>query len=240
MLHIVQFSGGAASAYVGWLVAKEHPDNTILLFHDTKTEHEDADRFRRQVAEYIGLPITEVSDGRDLWQVIEDNGIFPDSFKGFCTRILKVEQKEKYCKSLTEPFILYNGFGPDEWRRVQRATIRNEVRGWVEKSPLFELGITNEQVKKIIRDEWKICLPQPYIYLNHNNCIPCFKASKGHFYKVWKHYPEQFQKAKEYEEKIGHTALSDISLAELERAWQNSVNVEFDFAEESIPCMCAL
>jgi hypothetical protein len=240
-LHIVQFSGGAASSYVAYLIAKEHPDSTILLFHDTKAEHPDAYRFRRHVADNIRLPITEVSDGRDLWQVIEDNHCMPNSFIPFCTRVLKLEPGEKYLSQLKEPYLLYNGFGPDEWQRVQRSTIRAEAQGRTVKSPLFELGITSDQAKRIIREEWRICLPEPYQYLEHNNCIPCFKAGKGHWYRVWKYYPEQFQKAKKMEKKIGHTVFKDTSLEELERVWElTKGQLEFDFGDDGIPCICAV
>ena len=91
MKHICLFSGGAGSAYMSWLVAKEYPNDTILLFNQTKSEHPDADRFRKQIANYIGLPITEISDGRDLWELIDDNKCLPSSFIPFCSRILKQE-----------------------------------------------------------------------------------------------------------------------------------------------------
>jgi 3'-phosphoadenosine 5'-phosphosulfate sulfotransferase (PAPS reductase)/FAD synthetase len=88
MKHIVQFSGGAASSYVAWLIAqKEKKEDITLLFHDTKIEHEDATRFRTQVADFIGLPITEISDGRDLWELIDYNNALPSSFIPFCTRV---------------------------------------------------------------------------------------------------------------------------------------------------------
>ena len=69
MKHVVGFSGGAASAVVAEIVSKAHPGNTVLLFHDTKTEPDDNERFRIEVADYLGLPITERSDGRDIWGV---------------------------------------------------------------------------------------------------------------------------------------------------------------------------
>ena len=64
------------SAYVAWLVVQEFgTENTVLLFHDTKAEHPDADRFRKQVSEFVGVPITEVSDGGAYWEVIGENGV---------------------------------------------------------------------------------------------------------------------------------------------------------------------
>lgn len=246
MKHIVQFSGGAASSYVGQLVAeREGRENTVLLFHDTKAEHEDAYRFRGEVAEYIGIEITEVSDGRSLWEVIDDNHSLPSQFIPFCTRVLKFEPGERYLSELAasgEDFVLYNGFGREEWRRIQRSMARAEGLGRVVKSPLFDLNISSEEVKKIIRTEWKICLPQPYLYLNHNNCIPCFKAvSKGYWKRIWKYYPERFKKAVEYENKIGHTVLKNISLTELQSQWGASFDMfeEEDFSD-TLPCLCAI
>jgi hypothetical protein len=241
MLHIVQFSGGAASALVAKMVANEYgKDNTILLFHDTKAEHDDAYRFRKQVSEYIGVPITEVSDGRSLWELIDDENCLPSNFIPFCTRILKFEQGEKYLKQFKpNDYILYNGFGPDEWRRVQKATARAESMGRTVKSPLFEKGIAN--AKDIIKNQWKICLPEPYRHLSHNNCIPCFKGGVGQFHKVWKYYPERFQKAVEKEKQIGHTVFKDASLEQYSEVWKyNNNQMELDFNDDAIPCMCAI
>lgn len=239
--HIVQFSGGAASAYVAYLVAQEHgKENTILLFNNTKAEHPDADRFREQVSNFIGVPITEASDGRTLWEVIEQENCLPSQFIPFCTRILKQEPADGFLKAQTQEFILYNGLGMEEWPRVQKSMVRARHEGKKLKCPLFERRISNEEVKRIIREEWRICLPQPYLYLQHNNCIPCFKAGKGHWYQVWKHYPEQFQRAVEMEQKIGHTVFKDTDLVTLAKVWeQTKGQVEFGF-EEGVPCMCAI
>lgn len=241
--HIVQFSGGAASTYVGWLVAQEFGEqNTILLNHDpgAGAEHPDTKRFLRQASEYIGVPITQADDGRGLWEVIEDEQCLPIHFIPFCTRILKIDPGEKYLKQLNEPFILYNGLGPEEINRVQRSVLRGEVLGRAVRCLLAERNITIAECKRIIRDEWKICLPEPYLHLSHNNCIPCFKAGKGHFYKVWQNYPAEFQKAVEMEELIGHTVFKDKSLTELAAHWaQQDINHELDFGGEGLPCMCA-
>lgn len=238
--HIVQFSGGAASSYVGYLVAKEFGrENTILLHQDTKAECADTQRFLQQVSDYIGIPITEVSDGRDLFQVIDDNNCLPSSFIPFCTRILKQEPAEKYLKSLTCDYVLYNGLGAEEWGRVQKATVRSETMGRELRCLLYERKISNDEVKRIIREDWKICLPDAYKHLSHNNCIPCFKAGQGHFRKVWQHYPMEFAKAKALEEKLGHTVFKNVSLAELERKWSaGSMDNTFD-EDAGIPCMCS-
>lgn len=240
MLHIVQFSGGAASALVAKMAADEYGrENTVLLFNDTKAEHEDAYRFRKQVSDYIGVQITEVSDGRSLWEIIDYNNALPDYFMPFCTRILKLEPTEKYLKQFKpSEYVLYNGFGPDEWQRVQKSVARTESLGRTVKSLLFEKGINN--AKDIIKNEWRICLPEPYKYLKHNNCIPCFKGGLSHFHKVWKHYPEQFRKAAEKERQVGYTVFKDLSLEEYAEIWKyNDRQMELDFGDDAMPCMCA-
>jgi len=245
MKHICLFSGGAGSAYMSWLVAQEFPNDTILLFNNPKAEHPDADRFRKQVADYIGLPITEANDGRNLWQLIDDNKCLPSSFIPFCSRILKQEPAEKYYKSLTEDFTLYIGYDISEGRRIQRQTARIEHSGRKVRYPLMKHGLSSDAVKSIIKKEWKICLPEPYKYLRHNNCIPCFKGGIGHFKRVWRYYPEYFQKAIDKEKEIGNTVFKEKSLTEYAKEWQKNLddNIELFSDEElddNIPCMCAL
>jgi len=245
MKHICLFSGGAGSAYMSYLVAKEHSEDTILLFHQTKSEHPDADRFRKQVADKIGLPITEASDGRDIWELIDDNHCLPSSFIPFCSRILKQEQAEKYYKAMTEDFTLYIGYDIAEGRRIQLQTARIEHSGWKVEYPLFSRGLTNDKVRDIIKNEWKICLPEPYKYLRHNNCIPCFKGGVGHFKRVWKYYPKYFEKAIEKEKYIGKTVFKEQSLTAYKGQWEKEQrdNVGLFTDEElddNIPCMCAL
>jgi len=237
MKHIVLFSGGCASAYVAYLVIKEHGrKDTILLHTPTFSEHPDADRFRCQVARYLKMPITVWGDGRNIWQIIEDNNCLPSQFIPFCTRQLKQRMKEEFYRTLDDEFVEYIGFGMDEWPRVQKATARAEAEGRKVRFPLFEQKVSNWKVKQIIQNEWKIELPSVYKYLEHNNCIPCFKAGKKSWKAYYKHYPEQFRKAVEMEKVIGHTVFKDKSLEELAVEWAND-SCQIDLFETT-PCEC--
>jgi len=242
--HVVMFSGGAGSSYVAKLVAENAgKENTILLHTPTYAECSDADRFRQQVADYVGLPITVQADGRSLWELIEYNKILPSNFIPYCTRILKLEQSRRFYKKLKEAgedFIVYFGYTSDEWRRVQKQSARFESEGLKYCNLLFDMKISNDQVKGAIREEWKICLPEAYKHLKHNNCIPCFKGSKSHFMKVAKYYPEQYLKAMYYAEKFNSQPFEDITLRQLWEQVQSQIDIwsliEDDFG---IPCMCA-
>ena len=188
------------------------------------------------------MPITLWGDGRNLWDLIEDEHCLPSYFIPFCTETMKKKMKEQYYKFLEdqgEDFIEYVGFGAEEWQRVQRATARNAGIGRKVRFPLYEKQVKGADIKRIIVDEWKIKLPEAYDSLSHNNCIPCFKSGKGTWKVYWKKYPDQFFKAAEYEKKIEHTVFKDASLEELAKKWANESeedSLQASFAE--LPCEC--
>jgi 3'-phosphoadenosine 5'-phosphosulfate sulfotransferase (PAPS reductase)/FAD synthetase len=240
MKHIVLFSGGAASSLVAKLVLeKENAKDVILLHTPTYSEHPDADRFREQVANYLNHPITEQADGRDIWQLIEDNNCLPSGFIPFCTRILKQEQRQKFIKNLNDDYVLYYGFDVNEYHRAQNVMTWAEVNNEKTAFPLIKTQTTGEEAKKIIQYVWKICLPEPYLYLEHNNCIPCFKGGIGHWQRVWKYYPDKFDKAVFYEKKIGHTVFKDEPLKVKAERWSELQSLDMFESNETIPCMCA-
>lgn len=242
MKHIVLYSGGANSAYTAWLVNQKHHDDTILLHTPTYSEHPDADRFRKQFADFLDLPITIQADGRDIWQLITDEHCLPSERIPFCSRILKLEQSKKYYASMSEDFIVYYGFNGNEWRRAQRSIARLQQQGIKSEYPLIEGHYTNDQIKNTIKDLWRICLPEPYLYLSHNNCLPCFKGGKKHFYQVWKHYPEYFEKAEKAEkaeDSIGYQVFPPKTLEQLRHEWESQIPM-FKDEDDLRPCMCAL
>lgn len=247
MKHIVLFSGGAASSYCAYLVLqKEKKEDVILLHTPTHSEHETADIFRTEVANYLKHPITIQDYGMDLWQLIEHKKHIPSQFMPFCTQVLKMQQTEKFIKTLNgEDFIQYIGYSVGEWRRVQKTFARNEATGRKVSFPVFDSGINDVEIKRIITEEWKIELPEPYKHLKHNNCIPCFKAGMKEWRNYWLYYPDKFQKAVEYEKKIGYTVFKNLSLPELVKKWEDErewekMQVSMFEMMDNIPCTCAI
>ena len=246
MKHVVLFSGGAASSYVAYLLTqdKEIDKKDIVLLHTpTLSECEDSEKFRLKVARYLKLPMTVWGRGEDIWDCIDRNNAIPGQFMPFCTQQLKQQMKEqyyKYLESIGETWIEYVGYGPDEWRRVQKSVARNEAMGRQVRFPLFEKKISSDECKRIIRDEWGIELPSAYESLKHNNCIPCFKGGKEYFHAVWQNYPDEYHKAMEKEKEVGYTVFRDISLEELEKRFINDKEWE-DMQmnlSDFIPCDC--
>lgn len=237
---IVMFSGGASSSYTAKLVIDKYgKENTILLHTPTYAEDGDTERFRQEVAKYLGLPITIQEDGRNLWQLIDDNNCLPSMFIPFCTRQLKVEQTDKFLKLMTEDVTLHYGFGTNEWRRIQKAMTRLESKGYKSEFLVFESKITNDEIKRIIKEEWKIELPKSYKYLQHANCVPCFKGGKSHFKQVCKYYPKEFERAVQLELRMGHTVFKDCTLEDIRNEVMASKNqLTFLDDEFNIPCEC--
>ena len=92
MKHIVQYSGGCGSAMAAYLVTQKHlKEDIILLFHDVRGHDDDMYRFNADVGAFLGLPITEYTSEKTMWDIVKDNKKTPSLWMPFCTRILKLE-----------------------------------------------------------------------------------------------------------------------------------------------------
>lgn len=248
MKHIVGYSGGVASAVMAKIVATENPGNTTLLFHDTKTEPADNDRFRKEVANYINLPITNYSDGRDIWQVFRDEGILGNGRNTPCSRILKQERSMKYLLN-NQPGIIYIGFTVEEWRRAQRTQARYASKGIEARFPLLEKRMTKDECHSRVRDCWGIREPKNYEWAEHANCIPCIKGKKAYWGLIYMFEWEAWETAARAEEEFQHTIFTEAgSLREelhscLRLAKQYLRKKANKEAQESLfdyPCECAI
>ena len=223
MKHIVCYSGGHSSALVAIEVVRKYgKENVILVNHDisSNVEHEDIKRFKRDVAKYLGLPITYVNiDGKIASDI-------PDQFD-VCVSIsaFKVGQGTELCTSKlkTEPFLLwlskippdeciiYYGFDKSERVRIQRRAGILGAKGYKTEYPLafWERSILTTK-------EIGIEPPMSYSKFKHANCIGCLKAGKRHWYITYCLRPDIFKKAKWAESEIGYTIIKGVSMEELE------------------------
>jgi hypothetical protein len=122
--HVVMYSGGAGSAWVGKYVAdKFGKENTILLHTDTKWEDEDNYRFMNECAEYIGVPITYKTDGRTPEDIFREKLYFGNFGTAPCSKQLKMFMTFEFIQELfakgIKP-ILYFGIDYNEVRRAPR------------------------------------------------------------------------------------------------------------------------
>lgn len=206
MNHIIAFSGGLASAVVAKIISEQH--DVTLLFHDTKTEPADNDRFRFDVSKYLDIPITEVSDGRDIWQVFIDESFLGNARNTMCSRILKQELSMKYCKA-HKPCVIYFGFTSNEWRRAQNVLSRYAQEGVEANFPLMEQQIPKEECRHRVENCWGIKPPAMYEHFDHANCMPCIKGKMAYWGLIYLHERDAWDRAVRAEQEHGHTILTD-------------------------------
>lgn len=227
MKHIVCYSGGHSSAIAAVEVVRKYgKENVILLNHDLCSRSEDADvkRFKREVSNYLGVPITYANmpgwEEKDQFDVCIDLGIFTGRpGKALCTHKLKTEPFHKW---LTENYpskvgelrddvrIVY-GFDTSETTRITRRVGIMAAMGYETEFPLLW-----ENRTIIDTEEIGIKRPITYEIFNHANCIGCLKAGKQHWFVVYCLYPNTWEKAKKAEAEIGYSILKNMYLSELE------------------------
>lgn len=217
---VVGYSGGVTSAWcLYWALCNFPHEEVVALFHDTKREHPDTYRFLHQMAATLGIAITERSDGRTVEEVEDDEHALANNRMAFCSRILKVEQRNKYFDELraagVDDIVLVLAFSDKEPERIQRSYMRGQAEGYTVRYPLVEDGMTKQQTA-----DWSLSLgvplPAMYAWSDHANCVGCRRGGKAYWLAVKANAPEEFERAKARELQFGHTFLKDQSLAELE------------------------
>lgn len=142
MKHIVCYSGGHSSALVAVEVVRKYgKENVILLNHNInpKYEVEDIKRFKREIAEYLGLPITYanyggIEDEKDIPSqfdiAIKMNGFKFHGGRELCTYNLKTKPFYDYLNNNfpEKDCVVYYGFDENELHRVERRkSILNDI-----------------------------------------------------------------------------------------------------------------
>ena len=265
MKFVVCFSGGHSSALAAIeTVRREGKESVILLNHDISShvEHQDIKRFKREVADYLELPIT-YADAPDFEQRTPlevckaRSGFSAGTQQAFCTYELKTRPFYKWLDenlpSTPNHHIAY-GFDADEEERISRRRLMIRSMGYTPEFPLAEWPRT-------IASTEEIGIPRPATYhlFKHANCIGCLKAGKQHWYAVYCIRPDIWQEAKEAEAQIGYSIIKGSFLKDLEQqfqhmkedlkicpgdkaepgAWWAMVERAFPVEERLIPCDCS-
>ena len=269
MKHVVCYSGGHASAICAIETVRKHgAENTILLNHDISStvEHSDIKRFKKQVADFLGVLITyaNMPDFETLTPLkvsVKQSGFQFRPGQALCTFKLKTEPfhkwlDENYPASLDNPnsdIVIVYGFDKDEAHRIQRRAQILGTKGYKTDFPLAYWERTIETTEDV-------GIPRPVTYENqkHANCIGCLKAGRQHWYMVFCTHRAIFDEALVAEDIIGHSIIKGVYLAELLPKFQQMqaigivpeditnastfwARVKRELKEESpLPCECAI
>ncbi len=213
--HVIHYSFGITSAVTASLVIKEKgKENTILLFHDTKEEANDCYRFGREVAAYLGMSITEKSDGRSVTQLFKDEKYLGNNRNTPCSRVLKQEQGNRYVKEFIEcgyDVTIYEGMtSPDDNHRLTGRRAAFADLGADVRFPLIEQHLSKDDCKRIVIECWGIRLSDSYNHFEHDNCLNrgCVKGGLAYYGLLYLYKHEAWKKAAAEEEEFGHSILS--------------------------------
>ncbi len=229
MKHIVCHSGGHSSALVALEVANKYgTENLVLVNHDIHFTVEDQDikRFKQQVADHVGVPITYANyKGQKAVEVDQfDVCVKASAFKvrdgsELCTSRLKTEPFREYMEKhhAGRDCVVYYGFDANETKRITR---RAGIMGAMGYATDYPLALWKDRVFEST-EQAGIERPGTYGVFKHGNCVGCLKAGWQHWYIVYCTRPDVWLKAKWAEDEIGyaihHDETGPVYLADMEQ-----------------------
>lgn len=237
MKYVVCFSGGHSSALAAIETVRRYKrKNVILLNHDISSKVEDADtkRFKNEVSEFLGIPITyanarEFESKTPLALCREKNMIRFGAGNSICTYFLKTMPFYQWLdqnypvkpREISKEITLVYGFDGEEKRRIALRTKVLRSKGYLSEFPLSDHYVLHN-----IQDIG-IQLPETYQFSKHANCKGCLKAGRQHWYMIFCLYPHIFNEAVETEEMIGYSILKYVYLRDLiplfQRMWDQKI-----------------
>ena len=236
MKHIVCYSGGHSSALVAIEVVRKYgKENVVLLNHDIASRSEGADikRFKREVAEYLGMEITYCNaanwETKDQFDVVIEAGAFKvGNGTALCTNRMKTRPFEAWLKENADlDSVIYYGFDQNEKTRIQRRSSHLALMGYRTGFPLaLWVGRTIWATEEI-----GLKRPNTYELFKHGNCVGCLKAGRQHWYVVYCTRPDVWKKGKMAEDIIGYTIIKGTRLEDLEPLFERMQRIGIDPTE---------
>ena len=201
----VWFSCGAASAVAAKKTIEKYGDIATIRVINTpvKEEHEDNQRFLKDVEKWIGQSIETAVNPKypesscvPIW----DKGFMSSPYGAPCTKELKKGARQHW-EDTNKHDHLVLGFTKDEEKR--HAMFALTERGNV-LPVLIDEGLTKQDCYNMIL---KAGIKPPFIYklgFPNANCIGCVKATSPTYWNhVRKHFPEVFEARAKQSRKIG-------------------------------------
>lgn len=229
MRHIVALSGGESSAAVAVLL-RDTP-GIILYFNDTGWEDADLHRYLKDLSDYLGIPITEDSDGRTVEQMAYDKRFLPNNRIPVCSRLLKAERLQSFAKQGDK---VYFGIGIHEINRAARIRSIYQPKSIFTEFPLIDRKLDSNGAREIMAATG---IPRPRMYaegFEHNNCAGgCVRQGA----RQWRHllrvrpdvYADRERFEREFSERVTPaTFLKDISLQSLREIEEQQIDLISD------------
>ena len=200
---VVWFSCGAASACAAKLTLVKYPEEDVrVVYCDvSRDEHPDNERFRNEVAEWIGHDVETVAS--DRYRTIDEVFAKTRYMAGIQGARCTVEMKKvpRFAYQRPDDIHIF-GFTKGEEKRAAGLQKRNPELSleW----PLIEAGMDKRSCFRMLADAG-IVVPEMYrLGYANNNCRGCVKAtSPGYWNKVRQDFPEQFDERARRSRELG-------------------------------------
>jgi hypothetical protein len=213
--HVVQTSGGAASALLGKeLIDRHGPESVTLLFADTLAEDDDLHRFNRDMEALTGVEITRVCDGRTPEQVDIDRRWLSNSQVAQCSLELKIKPCRAWLDANCDPAdtVLYVGIG---WHEMAR--IPGIVKGWAPWT--VDMPFTRPPYRdrhQIIAELRRLGVEPPRLYglgFEHNNCGGrCVRGGQAQWAHLLRVFPDRFAEKEAHEQRMRDMLGADVAI----------------------------
>jgi len=216
--HVVLFSGGSASAMAAVRVRKRIGPSAALtlLFTDTRDEDQDLYRFLWDAARAVGGDLVIEADGRDLWQVFEDEGMIGNTRADVCSRILKREPSRRWLKANCDPATttIYVGYGIEEPERFVRFRRAMEADGWTVDAPLLSAPLMSKPQRQAALRDLGLRLPRMYAEgFEHNNCGgACVKGGHAQWRMLLRLRPDTYARHEAAEQRFRESRGKDVAI----------------------------
>lgn len=170
-----------------------HPTETRIWFFNTQIEDQDTYRFLEESESLFKHKIEIFTEGRNPWQIFNDERFIGNSRITPCTRVLKRQFLEKLLKKAypDNNIVLCFGITKEEKERAIRIKNSWSQRGIKTTFPLInKFGID----KSKFFDNYGIKIPRLYKFgFPHNNCGGgCVKAGIGQWVNLYRLFPKRF------------------------------------------------
>lgn len=196
MRHVVAISGGKDSTALALRLAEVEPRDYEFVCTPTGDELPDMVAHWEKLEGLLGKPITRITAGKTLNDLIQIQNALPNFRMRWCTRMLKIEPVLNWIRQQGEPVTMYVGLRADEESRE---------------------GIYSDEVTSVYPfREWGWGLAEVMDYLEgrgitipkRTDCARCYHQRLGEWRDLWQNYPALYAEAEAQEAKTGKTFRS--------------------------------
>jgi len=260
MKYIASISGGQDSTAMTVRLLELGMPLDYIIFCDTGNEfpqmYEYLDRLDKWLLKTYNIGITRLKGKNTLHDLCftpftkgkhkgDLRGMPFASGRSFCTRVLKKNVSDKFCRSLKDDITCYIGYVYHERKRIHKS----DKSFITYKFPLVEWKWNEDKISNYLKT--KTLYNNLYDHYTRTGCMFCPKQSLDSWYALYSNYPALFNEAKEWENQaIKHNAYikhfrADYSLHDLEFRFEKKKKLEnkqatFDlnWNDEQVSCMC--